>query len=200
MKESFQIGFLMLGCFFLYSCQEWTDIEGLRSYLLNPKNNVMATLKHRDFNLMVTYFPSEILTHREISSNNFNGDIDSAMGSMEDVFYLHFTFSKRNQEIFNDLANSHAVYEKLRNEFNFNMPKYVAVVNSDGDTLRCLSSVAPLTFGMSNSNSLLMCFSKELLNGSDWIMINLKDPGFGYGFQRVKFNYNDLKHIPKLKV
>ncbi|MEQ9064074.1 MAG: hypothetical protein RIE58_07845 [Vicingaceae bacterium] len=193
------LGALLVLCI-TTSCQKESDRNGILAFINDETRGLIKVRENGDYKIQIAYYPSDLMALREIESAGFNGNPDSVLEELNDMFYLHLSFSIKNQELLNRFAYDADLYQKVNRDFSFNMKDYIEIITSEKEVIPCMYAHAPLTFGMSKANTLLMCYSKELLEDADWIRIRINDPGMGYGYQQVKINVEDIEELPRLKI
>jgi hypothetical protein len=89
-------------------------------------------------------------------------------------------------------------YGDMVQVFSFQMHQFINVTTSQKDTLPLADYLFDQTYGMSDGNTMLLCFDREKLINKETLDVNIAECGLGTGSLKFRFKQKDLAKLPEL--
>ena len=123
--------------------------------------------------------------------------IDSVEKKYAKNYYFLLKLSKGGKEAIRQLG-SFSRYSDMVQVLSFQMHRFVNCTTPQKDTVPLADYLFDQTYGMSDANTVLLCFDKEKLGNKKELEVNIAECGLGTGNLKFKFNQKDIQHVPAL--
>lgn len=149
--------------------------------------------------VQVTYRPSALLAAQELGNGQLPpaAVVDSVESKYKKSYYFLLKFSKDGREAIRQLGDF-SRYSDMVQVLSFQMPRFVNVTTTAKDTVPLRDFMFDQTYGMSDGNTVLLCFEKEQLQNKKDLEINIAECGFGIGNLKFHFDQKDIERVPAL--
>jgi hypothetical protein len=173
-----------------------TELVG---YLRDKENGLVQEQQINATKVSLSYHPTSLMVSREIGDerNPSKAVIDSIEKKYSKNYYFLAKFSINGKEAIRQLGDF-ARYSDMVQVLSFQMHRFVNVTTPQRDTLPLADYFFDQTYGMSDGNTLLLCFDKEKLKNRKELEINIAECGMGTGNLKFLFNREDLDAVPKM--
>lgn len=169
----------------------------LTAYLLEEDNGVHKSVEINGVKVEVTHRPTDLWVSQELGDTAADPvRVNELRKKYDPYLYFVVSLSSNGREALH--AVGRAQYGDLVQTMSFRMREYVTMTTNEQDTIPVGDFILNRTYGMSNTTDLLFVFSKEKMNGSEWVQFNLNEFGLGVGHQRFRFRTEDLAIVPKI--
>jgi hypothetical protein len=147
----------------------------------------------------LTYQPSGLLASQEIGEGRQVAQtmIDSIEKKYSKNYYFLVKFSKDGKEAIRQLG-SFSRYSDMVQVMSFQMHQFVNLTTPEKDTIPLADYLFDQTYGMSDGNTILLCFDKQKLSNKKKLEINVGECGFGTGNLKFHFEQRDIERVPAL--
>jgi hypothetical protein len=147
----------------------------------------------------VTYQPSSLLVAQELGNEQLPAAavIDSLEKKYKKNYYFLLKFAKDGHEAIRQLGDF-SRYSDMVQVLSFQMSRFVNITTPAKDTVSLSDFLFDQTYGMSDGNTVLLCFDREKLHNKKDIEVNIAECGFGTGSLKFHFNEKDLERVPAL--
>ena len=194
------ITLLSISLLLLVSCQSKTfdTKQELLEYIKDPDNGYYQTKTINGVTFSLLYKPTDLLVSQEISDNPTRKEIDSLRGIYGKYAYYNLSMSKNNKELLSHKAGNRQDFGKLVNTLAFDLERNIFLLNQKKDTIHLSDYIYPRKYGMTNSTSLLLAYSKKEIDASEQINFLIKDLGFNTGDIKFKHTGKIIKIQPEI--
>jgi hypothetical protein len=177
---------------------ESLSVEQLNTYLLDQKNGLIKRTVVNDVSIDLVYRPSDIVLSSHVGSNN----VDSASLPVmrrryESYLYFVISLSKGGQNVLKPDVSG-AQYSELVNTLSFQMDRFI-FATTGSDTIRVEAFQLDRLHEIQGPTKVLVAFPRDQFNEQAFD-INLREFGLGTGAQRFRFQFDDIKTVPKLRL
>ncbi len=147
----------------------------------------------------VSYQPSSLLAAQELNNERLPAAsvIDSVEKKYKKNYYFLLKFTKDGREAIRQLGDF-SRYSDMVQVLSFQMARFVNVTTPAKDTVSLTDFLFDQTYGMSDGNTVLLCFDKEKLQNKKEIEVNIAECGFGTGSLKFHFDQKDIERVPSL--
>lgn len=199
MKQSFHFNilFLFIGLL-MVSCQNKVDKKTLISYLNDPENGLKQEVKVGDYNISLTYRPTEMMMEQEYETDT--NKAEEQKKEYEKYHYFILNMSLGDKDVLYKGSSSQQQFSASLNRLNFGLSEYVYALKDKKDTLYLADYYVPNLYGMGGSTQILLAFPNDKGKQYEELEINLKELGFGTGGQKFIFRKKDIEDVPSLKI
>jgi hypothetical protein len=168
-------------------------------YINDQDHDLYREQEVRGIKVSVTYHPSALLAQQELQHVQPLPQhvIDSVEKKYNDSYYFLLKFSKDGHEAIRQLGDFSS-YSSMVNVLSFQMRQFVNATTTAKDTVELNDFMFDQTYGMSNGNTVLLCFDKQKLLNKEEIDINVSECGFGTGNLKFSFDQSDINKVPSL--
>ncbi|CAL2064878.1 hypothetical protein [Tenacibaculum sp. 190524A05c] len=186
----------------LVSCskKKFNSTRELLDHIENPVNQYLHTKNINGVNFSLLYNPTDVMVHRELSSevNISRALIDSLRKNYSQYLYFNISISKNGKELLSNV-NSRENFGAMVQQLAFDMDKKVHMFTPQKDTIHLADYVYPRMYGMSDRTTMLFVYNKEdkLLQG-EYINVTIQDLGFNTGEVKFKVPTEIIKEEVKL--
>lgn len=184
------------------SCSEPKSVmtkEELISYINRSKNGLSAEQEVNGVKVNITYRPASLMVVQEIGENEEANKnlIDSLTNKYSSSYYFFLKFSKNGKELIRQLGDF-SRYSDMVQVFSFKMGQFVNLTTPEKDTIMLSDYFFDQNYGMSDGNTILLCFDKSKLKNKNELNINVAECGLGIGNLRFSFSKEKLDKTPCL--
>ncbi|MCF3107872.1 hypothetical protein LL912_03685 [Niabella sp. CC-SYL272] len=198
LKNKHWLGMLLLG---LMACNgKPTSMKRpeLEAYIRNPGNGLQVEQVVNGIKAQLVYFPSDFLKMQEKEANSGADTISQKANTAYDsMYYFKLKYSIQDKEAIRQLGSFNR-YSEMLQVLAFRMGQYINLTTPARDTLPVADYFFDQTYGMSNGNTLLLCFPKSGLERAAAFDINIAECGFGTGALKFRFEKDDIEATPRL--
>jgi hypothetical protein len=113
-------------------------------------------------------------------------------------YYFLLKYSKDGKEAVRQLG-SFSRYSDLVQVLSFQMHRFINLTTPQKDTIELADYLFYQTYGMSDGNTVLLCFERKKLANKEQLYINVGECGLGTGNLTFSFNQKDIIKVPLLK-
>lgn len=176
--------------------------EELIQHIADEDNGLSKSQVFKDFQLKVSYRPTDLLVLNEIGDHSEleQNDLETLRKKYQDHHYFTLSISKAEKEALYSGVESYEQFGDLVQTLSYRMGNYVNLTTSQQDTVFIADYAYQRTYGMNKATQLLFVFPDEELENPKWVQFNLKEFGLGLGIQNFRFNMQDLSNAPNLKL
>jgi hypothetical protein len=168
-------------------------------YVNDKDHGLVKEQEVNGIQLKLSYQPASLLAAKELESTQQLPQtvIDSVEKKYAKNYYFLLKFSKDGKEAIRQLG-SFSRYSDMVQVLSFQMHQFVNLTTPQKDTIPLADYLFDQTYGMSDGNTLLLCFDNQKLANKKELEINVAECGFGTG--NVKFNFlqKDIDKTPAL--
>jgi len=185
----------------LMNCHpEYLNQQELNAFLQETSNGLSKEKEQGDIKVKVTYRPTDLLVAQELGKDYDVEKATALQGKYGAYAYFMVNMEVGGQDALYGTSTGQSDFSSKLQALSFAMADYVNLTTSSQDTIPVADYAFPRTFGLSKSTNLMFVFSKEKMQGKEWISFNLNEFGLKSGDQRFRFKLSDLENIPKLKL
>lgn len=154
-------------------------------------NSVLYSLTYRPTDLMISQFMDEKTEPRRIQK---------LRKKYSKYLYLNLGMSSNGKELLSQNYGSRAEFGAKVSQLAFGMSKKMTLTSQNRDTLPLLDYVYPRMYGMSTSTEMLLVYeNKPNTLEQDYLLLSIRDIGFGTGEVSFKIDTKKIKNQPTLK-
>ncbi|ELR73391.1 Putative lipoprotein precursor [Fulvivirga imtechensis AK7] len=174
--------------------------EGLKSYVLDPDNELTKEISYKDYSVKVTFRPADLLIAQETGGETEveKEELERLRQKYSDHYYFILSLSRDNKEAHYQTGQGFGQFSELVQRLSFRMHEYVNLTTSAQDTIHVGDYIFPRTYGMGGATNLMFAFNREKSIGKEWLQLNLKEFGLGVGNQNFRFRIEDIETVPKI--
>ncbi|WP_205511073.1 hypothetical protein [Longitalea arenae] len=171
----------------------------LVKFIGNKEHGLSQEQEVNGIKVQVSYRPSALLAAQELGNGQLPPPavIDSIESKYKKNYYFLLKYSKDGREAIRQLGDF-SRYSDMVQVLSFQMPRFVNVTTAAKDTVPLRDYLFDQTYGMSDGNTVLLCFEKAQLQNKKDIEINVAECGFGTGNLKFHFEEKDIKKVPAL--
>lgn len=171
----------------------------LIQYINDPGNGLKQTQEVQGIRAELRYQPSSLLVMQALGQENVADKkaTDSLEKHYGKNYYFLLKFSKGGQEAIRQLG-SFSRYSDMVQVFSFQMHRFVNLTTPQLDTIPLADYLFDQTYGMSDGNTILLCFDKAKLQDKDMLHINVAECGLGTGALQFSFKRKQIDRLPAL--
>jgi len=199
----FRFLIFLFASFLLWSCgsSSMTE-EDLQTYAQDEDHGLLQKDSVHGLVIEVMNRPSGLLVAQEL--RNESALTDSLVKSVKDQYaknlYFNLTLSVKDQDPLLH-SGSMSTFSSLLQTMAFQMDKYVFLTTSNKDTIPVGDFVYPRLYGMGRGSTVLFAFAgEELSKEKEWVEFHLMEFGMNSGNRKYRFDMDDLRDVPDLKV
>lgn len=171
----------------------------LAGYISNPDNGLIQKQEVNGTTVEVKYQPSSFLVLQSFATDSSfsQQQKDSLEKRYNENYYFLLKFSRNGQEAIRQLGDF-SRYSEMVQVLSFQMQRFVNLTTSEKDTVDLKDYLFDQTYGLSDGNTVLLCFGKDQLKEKKNIDVNIAECGFKTGMLKFKFNKSDIDKLPVL--
>lgn len=180
---------------FLLSCdkEEVNSAEDLKSYVLEPANNLTRKSTLNGYEVSVSYKPADLLIYQEIGGEPTDHQkLFNIEKKYQDNYYFVVSVVKGSS------AESDIDQSRFR-DLSTSLVHFLSLTTSDNDTIKDDGFAVEETNLHTTATEIIFVVSKDKTKSQEWIQFNLNEFGLGLGDHEFKFHIHDLEAVPKLK-
>jgi hypothetical protein len=173
----------------------------LISYINDKDNGLVKEQESNGVQVKLSFEPSSLLAAQQLSAMPAASKvvIDSTQKKYTANYYFLLKFSKGGKEAIRQLG-SFSRYSDMVQVLSFQMHRFINLTTPQKDTIALADYLFDQTYGMSDGNTILLCFDRTKLIGKDQLHINVAECGLGTGNLTFSFNQKDISKVPVLKL
>ena len=198
MKDILQLASIPFLLLTLASCTQEKLSQAELIQHINSDPKLSKSKKHQDFDITVTFRPTDLLVAQEI--NNDHPVDTSRLNALRKKYQGHYYFilslSKNEKEAIYQIPQAH--FSGIVQTLSFGMSPYINLTSSGQDTVAVADYIFSRTYGMGTATTLMFVFSREKVKEDEWVQFNLKEFGMSLGNHSFRFNIADLEGVPSL--
>lgn len=171
----------------------------LISYIGDKEHGLSQEQEVNGIKVKLTYQPATLLAAQELKSEKLPpaAMIDSVEKKYKKNYYFLLKFSKDGKEAIRQLGNF-SRYSDMIQVLSFQMHQFVNLTTPAKDTVELTDFLFDQTYGMSDGNTVLLCFDKQKLQEKSKLEVNIAECGFGIGNLKFHFDQKDIERVPAL--
>lgn len=160
----------------------------LIKYISDPANGLRQEKQINNITISCLYQP--VALHQK----KINTKIEDKKTSDRACFVL--SLAKDNKELLNQL--NYNLYSEMVQVLSFRMPQYVSLIIEGKEPIVPLDVFFQQTYGLSNSNNVLLIFDKAQIANTDEFKIKIKEFGLDLGNLAFGYKSKDLLFTDKI--
>lgn len=173
--------------------------ETLLTYLQDTDNGYHFQKSINGIDYSLTYRPTDLLVNQSIGDDIRMKEVTELRKKYTGYLYFNLSMSANGKELLSQNLGSRAEFGAMVNQFAFGMAEKVTLVAQKRDTLPLLDYVYPRMYGMGNSTEMLLVYEKNPKTlKQDYLLLTVKDLGFGSGEVTFKIDTEKINNQPKL--
>jgi len=178
----------------LQSCTKQPLSEGeLKKYVQEEKHGLKKTIKTGNYNLTVTYKPSDLLVIQELSERKDTVLLAALQRKYAKNHYFILSIQREGKEALPEGDNNK--FSEVLQTISFRMGDHLNITMNK-DTIPLSDYAFSRTFGMATSTDLLLAFEKKRGKENKVVQINLNEFGLDLGNHSFRFDTEALENIP----
>lgn len=178
----------------IQSCKPTIESKAdLHAYIGNTDNGLCDTIKQSEIVAKIKWQPWQLISNK-LGPNKGKEDSNSYMFSKNMYFVL--SLSKDGKEVLRQLPFEK--YSEMVQVFSFRMADFISASSVEGISIPPVESLFQQTYGMTDSNMLLVVFEKEDLKDCKDLMITIKEFGLGIGDLKFRLDAGKTEMIEGL--
>jgi hypothetical protein len=168
-------------------------------YIQDKEHGLAQEQEINGMRVQVSYQPSSLLAAQELGPVQQlpKNVIDSVEKKYNKHYYFLLKLSKDGKEAIRQLG-SFGRYSDMVQVLSFQMHRFVNCTTPQKDTVPLADYLFDQTYGMSDGNTVLLCFDKEKLGTTRELDVNLAECGLGTGSMKFRFDQKDIQKVPAL--
>jgi hypothetical protein len=189
----------LMACFACGSSPKIVSRPEMIKYIQDKEHGLVQEQEVNGTQVRLSYQPASLLAAQEIGDARQASKvvIDSVEKKYAKNYYFLLKLSKGGKEAIRQLG-SFSRYSDMVQVLSFQMHRFVNVTTPQKDTVPLADYLFDQTYGMSDANTVLLCFDKEKLGNKKELEVNIAECGLGTGNLKFKFNQKDLQKVPAL--
>jgi len=200
----FQKGFVkgfVLSLLLMAACHpEYLTEQEFRDYIADPDNGLKQEKHIKDIQVSVTYRPQDLLVAQELDGAVANAEsLSQLQGKYKDYSYFVLSLSRDDKAVLYSMADGQDQFSQRLQILSFRMHDLVNLTTSQSDTIPVADYIFNRTFGKGTADNLLFVFSRESMEGREWVQFNLEEMGLGIGNHSFRFQMKQIDRTPKLR-
>nr|MBU3858455.1 hypothetical protein [Flavobacterium sp. MC2016-06] len=198
LKNKFLLFLLLL---FISSCsQTFETTEEMNDYIKEEDNGYNYKKTVADVDYILQYRPTDLLVKQELGDETNPAKVEKLRKHYSQYMYFNLSMSKNEQELLNGVAQDKAKFGQMVNELAFGMEKKLHVYTPTKDTLALTDFIYPRMYGMSNSTSIMIVYSRDpKYLKEEYLNFVIEDLGLDTGDIKFKINTKALTNEPQLR-
>ncbi|MCD0487343.1 hypothetical protein LPB86_03825 [Pedobacter sp. MC2016-14] len=183
-------------CLGIFSCREKSITKAdLVRYINNPENGFTKSVSLHSMQIGVTNQPWQLIARNRLKKKTSTGNPVSLKDFSSKYFFI-LSLSNQGREALRNLSfNS---YSEIVQVMSFRMSKYISAQPDNLKPVEPLECLFQPTYGMANSNNILLVFDKKSFAECKRLKITISEFGLNIGNQNFDFNFNDLDYYSTL--
>lgn len=198
---------MMASVFFLlalYSCapRELTE-KDMYVFLAESDNGYTQKVERNGILMQLTYKPTDLLVNQELKSRKIieKEKIDALRKHYKQYAYFMLSISTPQvdgqKDVYASLSNSFSEFSENIQRFSFQLPQYVYLTDSKGDTTYLTDFNTPRLYGFSKNLESLLVFKRPSAEGE--LKIQCRNLVSNLGLETFIFQEEKLRNEPQLK-
>ncbi|WP_431160488.1 hypothetical protein [Flagellimonas beolgyonensis] len=190
--------FLVL-MFFTCGAKSFDSKEDLLIYLKDTENGYrfQKSVNGIDYSLM--YRPTDLLVIQSVDAEHREEEIFRLRKRYGNYLYFNLSMSANGKELLDQRIGSRAESGAMVNQLSFGMSDKLNLIGEKRDTLPLMDFVYPRMYGMGESTDILLVYKSDAkVLEQEYLLLTIKDLGFGTGEVTFKIEANKIKNQPKL--
>jgi hypothetical protein len=168
--------------------------EVLLDYINDPAHGLKQIREINTIKAVLTYKPWQLLTPsmRQLKTST---PVSGGFNYNNKLFFV-LSLSADQKELLRQLE--YGQYSEMVQLMSFRMPDYIKVKTDLGKEYIPENCILQQTYGLANSNSLLIIFKNNELLSSKQLHIKIREFGLNIGNMNFVFDSDNIKNIPEI--
>lgn len=150
-----------------------------------------------DYSLM--YKPTDLMVLQFIENEHHSLEIERLRKRYADYLYFNLSMGFQERELLSQNLGSRQEFGAMVNQLSFGMANKVNLIGQQRDTIPLLDYVSPRMYGMGQSTEMLLVYERNpKILQQEYLLLIIKDLGFGTGEVTFKIETNKIINQPKL--
>lgn len=185
--------------FFSCGAKSFDSKEDLLIYLKDTENGYRFQKSVNGIDYSLTYRPTDLLVIQSVDADHREEEIYRLRKRYGNYLYFNLSMSANGKELLGQRIGSRAEFGAMVNQLSFGMSDKLNLIGEKRDTLPLMDFVYPRMYGMGESTDILLVYKSDpKVLEQEYLLLTIKDLGFGTGEVTFKIEANKIKKQPKL--
>lgn len=173
--------------------------EDMLAYLNDINNGYHFQKSVNGFDYSLMYKPTDLLVLQFVEAEYPSQEIEKLRKKYAGYLYFNLDIGANGMELLNQNIYNRAEFGAMVNQLSFGMADKINLIGQQRDTIPLLDYVSPRMYGMGQGTEMLLVYERnpQILQ-QEYLLLIIKDLGFGTGEVTFKIETNKIINQPKL--
>lgn len=168
----------------------------LFNYINNPSNGLAKVAEIRGIQIKLIFQPWELIAGKRMGKKKIDKDVHGVLKDLSEKYFFVLCLSSHDKELLRQLDFN--TYSEIVKVLSFRMGAFISAIPDNGKPVEPLECLFQPTYGLSNSNNLLIVFDKKSIGEFKKLRIVIHEFGLSTGSQSFKFESNNINKLSSL--
>ena len=194
-----KLALLFLAGIIFFSCNRRVSREQLIEYIRDSKNGCIQSSSNKGLDISVYFKPYDILAYGELLKLRSAGkaNVDSIINQYSNKLYFTISLQYNKQELLQKYINNNVAYTQLISYLSYEIKNDISLRAGDKVYYPATCNFTR-TYGVSNTNNILLIFDKTELKNLKEFTIKLNSKWNDIGNHSFPFKIKNFNKVPSI--